>query len=82
MKRNKLMNELKSRFGLNAVPSEEFGASYRGGIWIRGSVSNEQTDWYNADDTMYPERPFNQYLKQKKWYAEPYDSETIMLWQL
>lgn len=82
LSRNKMMQELQNKFELPVVPSEEFGNNYKGGIWVRGSVSNEKTNWYNADDTLYPEVAFNQFLSKRGWFAEPYDSETIFFYKV
>ena len=81
MKRDTLIKNLNSKFNLNAVPSEDFNGN-KGGIWIRDDICKPETDYYNyAEGTMDPDNKLNKFLDSKGWFAEPYDSETIMIWK-
>ena len=82
MTKKELMKQLKEVFGLNAVCASEFYGRDSDGIWIRDDICKESTDYYNyADDTMNEYNVLNQFLYEAGWHAEPYDSETIMIYQ-
>jgi len=80
MKRNTLIKQLQSKFNLNAVPSEEFDGA-EGGIWIRDDICKQETDWYPYAEGTMQKNDLNRFLTKAGWFAEPYDSETIMIWQ-
>lgn len=72
---------LGEKFNLNAVSREEFDGSPNG-IWIRDDICKPETDYYGyANGTMDDENILNRFLASKGWFAEPYDSETIMLYK-
>ena len=83
-----MIKELESKFKLNAVPRFEFDATLIDGkepqgIWIRDDICKESTGFYNyAEDTMNDSNILNQFLSSKGWYAEPYDAETIMIYEI
>ena len=82
MKTNTMIKNLRSKFDLNAVDSAEFDGR-DGGIWIRGNICNEATGYYNyANETMNDENVLNKYLKKHGFFAEAYDSETIMMYNI
>jgi hypothetical protein len=82
MKREHLIEELSENFNLNVHPSEEFNGSI-GGIWIRDDICKHETDYYNyAEGTMDEDNVLNQFLSKNGWFAEPYDSETIMIFEI
>ena len=82
MKCEKLMQAVRERFDLNVVSTVEWNGR-AGGIWVRDDICKESTDWYNyADGTMDDENPLNKMLAQAGWFAEPYDSETIMFYPI
>jgi len=87
MNQETLIKNLETKFKLNAVPRFEFDATLIDGkepqgIWIRDDICKESTEYYRyAEDTMNDNNILNKYLKQHGWYAEPYDAETIMLYQ-
>lgn len=81
MNREALIKALNEKFNLNAVPSEEFNGSANG-IWIRDNICKPETDYYNyAESTMDMDNKLNQFLSKNGWFAEPHDSETIMIWE-
>ena len=86
MNQETLIKNLETKFKLNAVPRFEFDATLIDGkepqgIWIRDDICKESTEYYRyAEDTMNDNNILNKYLKDNGWYAEPYDSETIMLY--
>lgn len=82
MNRNILIEKLNNDFNLNAVPSEEFDSSSVGGIWIRDDICKPETDFYPyAEGTMNESNKLNKFLDNAGWFAEPYDSETIMIFE-
>jgi len=82
MKRSTLMNQLEAKFDLKTDTTEAFGIG-KGGIWIRDDIANEKTEFYNySEGTMVENNILNQFLFKNGWFAEPYDSETIMLYQI
>jgi len=82
MKRSTLMNQLETKFDLKTDTTESFGIG-KGGIWIRDDIANEKTEFYNySEGTMVENNILNQFLFKNGWFAEPYDSETIMLYQI
>ena len=88
MNQETMIKELESKFKLNAVPRFEFDATLIDGkepqgIWIRDDICKESNGFYNyADDTMNDSNILNQFLSSKGWYAEPYDAETIMIYEI
>lgn len=82
MKRETMIKNLAKKFNLNAVPAEEFYGEGKGaGIWIRGSICKPETDFYNYAKATMEKNKLNDYLKKNGWFAQPYDAETIMMWQ-
>ena len=82
MTKKTLMKKLQEKFGLNAVCASEFYGRESDGIWIRDDICKESTGWYNyADETMNPENVLNKFINGAGWHAEPYDSETIMIYR-
>ena len=83
-----MIKELETKFNLNAVSSFEFDATLIDGkepqgIWIRDDICKESTGFYNyAEDTMNDNNILNQFLSSNGWYAQPHDSETIMLYPI
>jgi len=82
MKREKLILALQGKWQLNAVPSEDFGEHYRNGIWIRDDICKPSTDYYNYADATLEDNKLNRFLTRAGWFAEPYDSETILLYRI
>lgn len=77
-----MIRMLREKFDLPAVSREEWDGSAEG-IWIRGDICNAKTDWYPyADGTMDMDNVLNRFLSSKGWFAEPYDSETIMMYKV
>ena len=82
MKTNTMIKNLRSKFDLNAVDSAEFNGR-SGGIWIRGDICKEATGFYDpANDTLDDDNVLNKYLRKQGWYAEAYDSDTIMMYNV
>jgi len=81
MKREQLIDALAEKFCLNCVPSEEFDGR-TGGVWVRDDICKQETDWYNYADGTMEENDLNRFLRKAGWTAEPYDSETIMLYRI
>ena len=82
MKTSTMIKNLRSKFDLNAVDSAEFDGR-SGGIWIRGDICNEATGFYDsANDTLDDDNVLNKYLRKQGWYAEAYDSDTIMMYNV
>jgi len=82
MKQEQMIKELESKFKLNAVPMEEWDGSDNG-IWIRDDICKKETGFYNyAEDTMNDNNILNQFLSSNGYFAEPYDSETIMIYEI
>ena len=76
-----MMRMLNEKFNLNAVSTEEWDGR-KGGIWIRDDICKPETDYYPyANGTMDMDNVLNKFLSSKGWYAEPYDSETIMMYK-
>jgi len=83
MKRSTLIRNLQDTFNLNAVASEEFESDSWGGIWIRDDICKPETNFYPyADGTADETNKLNDFLRKAGWFAEPHDSETIMLWEV
>ena len=88
MNQETMIKELESKFKLNAVPVFEFDATLIDGkepqgIWIRDDICKESTGFYNyAEDTMNDSNILNQFLSSNGYYAQPYDSETIMIYEI
>lgn len=80
--RDEMIKVIKDRFILNAVPSEEFGEDYKGGIWIKDDMYRPYFEYYDHESTLDEDHFFNKALKEHSWYAEPYDAETILLWKM
>lgn len=78
--RNTVMKALQEKFVLNAVPSEDFDGS-EGGIWIRDDICKPETDYYPYAEGTMQENELNTFLTKAGWFAEPYDSETIMIYR-
>ena len=82
MKQEQMIKELESKFKLNAVPMEEWDGSDNG-IWTRDDICKKETGFYNyAEDTMNDNNILNQFLSSNGYFAEPYDSETIMIYEI
>jgi hypothetical protein len=82
MKQEQMIKELESKFKLNAVPMEEWDGSDNG-IWIRDDICKKETGFYNyAEDTMNDNNILNQFLSSNGYFAEPYDSETIVIYEI
>lgn len=75
-----LIKTLKAKFNLNAVDASEFYNYKTKGIWIRDDICKPETDYYGYANATMEENRLNSFLTSKGWYAEPYDSETIMLY--
>ena len=74
--------EAYDRFGLNLVPSEEFDG-HPGGIWVRDNIAKESTDWYNYwEGTLDHDNVLNVFMRERGFFAEPYDNETIFFWRI
>ena len=74
--------KLQEQFNLNAVPMEEWDGS-TGGIWIRDDICKKETGYYRyAEDTMNDSNILNQFLSSNGYFAEPYDAETIMVYEI
>jgi hypothetical protein len=75
-----MIEAIHKKFNLKGVPSEDFNG-HKGGIWICDDICKDETDFYDyAEGTMDDNNKLNQFLAKNGWHAEPYDSETIMLW--
>ena len=82
MKTNTMIKNLRSKFDLNAVDSAEFDGR-SGGIWIRDDICKEETGFYAyAEGTLDDDNVLNKYLSKQGWYAEAYDNETIMMYNV
>ena len=79
MKRDTLIKHLETKFNLNAVPSEDFNGT-TGGIWIRDDICKPDTDYYPYAEGTMQDNKLNRFLTKAGWFAEPHDSETIMIW--
>ena len=83
MKKQVLIDRIRSKFNLNAVDATEFYGYDSDGIWIRDDICREETGYYNyADGTMDDSNVLNKFLAKAGWFAEPYDGETIMLYKV
>ena len=77
MKQNALIKLLNEKFDeINAVPREEFDG--QDGIWLRTGYDYSQEDMYGIVSLM-PE--VQEVVKSAKYFMEPYDSETLMLYR-
>jgi len=70
----------------NAVPSEEFDSSSRGGIWFRqegGSAPDGQPlyDEYVHQDTFGTHPDLEALLGKLGYFSEPYDAGTLMAYE-
>ncbi len=75
--------KLQEQFNLNAVPMEEWEYGRDNGIWIRDDICKKETDYYPyAEGTMDDSNILNKFLSANGWYAQPYDSETIMIYEI
>ena len=82
MNQETLIKNLVNKFELRAVPMEEWDGSDTG-IWIKDDICRESTDYYRyAEDTMNDDNILNKFLSANGWYAQPYDSETILLYPI
>ena len=82
MKQEEMIKQIENKFKLNAVPRSDFDGVESDGIWIRDDICKESTDFYNyAEDTMNDDNILNKFLSANGWYAQPYDAETIMLYE-
>ena len=82
MRKLTLMKNLEKKFDLRTDTTEAFGIG-EGGIWIRDNIANELTEFYNyAEGTSVENNILNKFLFQNGWFAEAYDSETIMLYPI
>jgi hypothetical protein len=76
------MKHLETKFNLNTDTTESFNG-HKGGIWIRDDIANKETEYYNyAEGTSVENNILNKFLAKNDWFAEPYDSETIMLYPI
>ena len=83
MKQEEMIKQIKNKFKLNAVPRSDFDGVESDGIWIRDDICKESTDFYNyAEDTMSDDNILNKFLSANGWYAQPYDAETIMMYEV
>lgn len=81
--KNVMMERIQKKFALNAVDATDFYGYESDGIWIRDDICTEKTGFYNyADGTMDDSNVLNKFLNKAGWFAEPYDSETIMLYKM
>ena len=79
MKRETLIKNLNKRFGLSAVDASKFYGRESENIWINDDICTEKTNYYPYADGTLDDNKLNTYLQSKGWYAEPHDSETIMI---
>ena len=80
MRRATMIKNLESKFGIPAVPADEFYGYANDGIWCRGNICTEKTDYYPYAEGTMQKNKLNDYLESKGWFAEPYDNETIMFY--
>jgi hypothetical protein len=75
---NKMINELAKTWSMEAASLSEFyGHDKYKGIWIKNAyVAN-----VSAETTLNPDHPFSEFVAARGFFAEPYDSETIMLYK-
>ena len=91
MKREKLMEQLRTNWNVNFVSTtEEFNGNI-GGIWLSGEDSAEMEDGNNMFDIWaVSHREYElgvhniiyKWLDKLGWYAEWNDAGTIMLWEI
>ncbi len=81
MRRDTLIKNLGTKFGLSAVHADKFYGCPTEGIWINDDICTEKTDFYPYADGTLDDNKLNTYLHSKGWFAEPHDSETIMLYR-
>ena len=89
-KRDELMDALKDKFGISIIrTTEEFGSS-PGGIWLSAEHADEASDGmdlfdiYAGDQEPYEMGVHKELLDligSYGFFAEFYDSGTIMLWK-
>lgn len=89
-----LIKELNDTFPrLQAVSTEEWDGN-AGGIWFKGTdnaLLDGEPQFYNAYSfeadpreevwIMGVRKDLHEFLKSRGWFAEPYDSGTLMAWQ-
>ena len=78
MTQKTMIKNLAAKFGIPSVSAEEFYGYKHDGIWCRGDICTESTDYYPYAEGTMQDNKLNTYLHSKGWFAEPYDSETIM----
>lgn len=75
MKRNKLMDELNKRFGMDAVDATLFYGYGSPGIWLRNAD-------FDADDVAWERKTESlEFIERNDWHIEPYDSETMIAYE-
>jgi hypothetical protein len=76
---NKMIAELASTWNLDAAPISEFyGHNKYKGIWIKNAYDAN----VSAETTLDSNHPFMLFVAARGFFAEPYDSETIMLYKV
>jgi len=81
MRASTMISALRTKFNLFAVDSTELDG-IEGGIWIRDDICKEETDYYPYAAGTMQENKLNTFLERYGWYAEAYDNETIMLFEV
>ena len=91
MKREKLMEQLRTKWNVNFVSTtEEFNGNI-GGIWLSAEDSaemkdgNDMFDYWAISHREYELGVHNiiyKWLDKLGWYAEWNDAGTIMLWKI
>jgi hypothetical protein len=91
---DEMLNLLEQKYPkMFLKPSEQFGASYKGGIWSSGENGDLAKDGfklfnYYAEDpkerryVLGVHKEIGNFLEKHGWYAEWYDCGTIMLWPI
>lgn len=86
-KLEKMIEILNEKFtGIKAVPASEFYGKECDGIWFRGTESADIDGLPVFSDSVFPEtmgvnKKLNSELEKNGWYAEPYDSGTLMAYE-
>ena len=85
MNRNKLIKLINTEMPeARAVPSEDFNGN-DGGIWFRGSEDCHEDEYiyniYSNQCTRGVHMKLDEILDEHGWFAEPYDSGTLMAWK-
>ena len=73
MRRATLIKNLESKFGIQAVPADEFYGYKKDGIWCRDDICTEKTDYYPYDEGTKQANKLNRNIESKGWFAEPYE---------